>query len=304
MVNAPTPRRTLLARKRELPFSFFPVGKGNRRFGIFDVQFASNPWAVMQQAARSALSETDAKEAIAFLEQGEDFYATARGRTAAHPLLHYYAMLNVGKALLRTRGFAHRLERADHGLSDQSAGTADPTQVQIKAKGPSTTSPRVSREILSTLGYTPPVGGTVYLAADLMAQVVVGHRLWREATGQSERFLTVERIAMMEDRTAKTIWLRLYVDWPTMQRHGMTQKDLLARSGLAGSFALVADPLAPANHLCLEQTNTVSYNHRATDEAMQLVDRVRPCCGGSSAPCRARHTVAITCTSPRPAACV
>lgn len=270
------PGDPFLARKRELPFSFFPVGKGNRRFGIFDVQFATSPWAVMRQAVSSTLADDDAKEALAFLEQGQDFYETARGRTAAHPLLHYYAMLNVGKALLRTRGFAHPLEKAHHGLSDQSAGTADPTQVTIQVKGPSTTSPRVSREILSVMGYPAPVAGNVYVAADLMAQVVVGHRLWREATGQSERFLAIERIAMIEDRNSKTIWLRLYVDWPTMQRHGMAQKDLLPRSGLAGSFALVKDKSGPADQLCLEQVTPVSYNHRATDEVMQLVDLVRP----------------------------
>lgn len=270
------PGDILLARKRELPFSFFPVGKGNRRFGIFDVQFATSPWAVMRQAASSALSGEDAKEALAFLEQGEDFYQTARGRTAAHPLLHYYSMLNVGKALLRTRGFAHPLEKAHHGLSDRSAGTADPTQVLIEVEGSSITSPRVSREILQLLGYPVRAKGTQYVAADLMAQVVVGHRLWREATGQSERFLALERITMLEDRATRSIWLRLYVDWPTMQRHGITQKELLPRSGLAGLFARVNDPDAPAEHLCLEQIAPVTYNHRATDEVMQLVELVRP----------------------------
>src|SRR4051794_24292727 len=145
-----------------------------------------------QSAIAAKLGDDSTKEALAFLEQGEDFYATARGRTAAHPLLHYYAMLNVGKALLRTRAFPHPLERAHHGLQDQSAGVADPKLVTIKAMGPSTTNPRVSRELLAVLGYTPPATGTVYLASDLMAQVVVGHRLWREATGESERFLVVD----------------------------------------------------------------------------------------------------------------
>jgi hypothetical protein len=271
------PGEPLLARKRELPFSFFPVGKGNRRFGIFDVQFATSPWAVMRQAVTAAeLGDVPTKEALAFLEQGEDFYATARGRTAAHPLLHYYAMLNVGKALLRTRAFPHPLERAHHGLQDQSAGVADPTLVTIKAKGPSTDQPRISRELLAVLGYVPPSPGAVYLASDLMAQVVVGHRLWREATAEAERFLVVDRIELVEDRTAKRIWLRLYVDWPTMQRHGMRQSDLVAQSGLAGIFKLVKDPQLAVGELCLEQVTTVAYNHRATDQVMRLVELVRP----------------------------
>jgi hypothetical protein len=217
-----------------------------------------------------------ADETLAFLEQGEDFYETARGRTAAHPLLHYYAMLNVGKAALRIRGFTASLERAHHGLKDLSAGTAQPQQVTLEALGPDTNSPRVFRELLSILGYTPPAAGTVYTASDLMAQVVIGHRLWREATHESERFLVVETISMIHDAQAKQIWLRLYVDWPTMQRHGMAQNQLLSRSGLASTFSLVKDPQADNRLLCLEQTTPIDYNHRPTDEAMQLVDLVRP----------------------------
>ena len=43
----------------------------------------------MRQVASSTLSGTGRDETLAFLEQGEDFYETARGPTAAHPLLHY-----------------------------------------------------------------------------------------------------------------------------------------------------------------------------------------------------------------------
>ena len=265
----------LLARKRELPFSFFPVGKGSRRFGIFDVQFASQPWAVMRQAARSNLDSVDLEEALAFLEQGEDFYATARGRTAAHPLLHYYAILNVGKALLRIRGFTDPLESAHHGLQDTSAGTADPTQATVKVRGPSTSNPRVFGEVLTTLGYPPPQPGTQYTAADLMAQVVVGHRLWREATSRPERFLVVEQIEILHHAASKRIWLRLYVDWPTMQRHGMRRKDLLPRSGLGTRFSLHADP-SNSDRLCLEQSTPVTYNHRPTENVMDLVAAIRP----------------------------
>lgn len=106
--------------------------------------------------------------------------------------------------------------------------------------------------------------------------MVIGHRLWREATNESERFLVLEDIVFMHDKTSKQIWLRLYVDWPTMQRHGMPQKDLIPRSGLAGLFSLVKDPAAPTDLLCLEQTNPVTYNHRPTENVMDLVAVVRP----------------------------
>ena len=87
----------LVSKNRVLPFSYFPVGKGNRRYGIFDVQFASSPWAVMRSVADRSLEDDQKKEALAFLEQGEDFFLSAQGRPSVHPLLHYYSMLNVGK---------------------------------------------------------------------------------------------------------------------------------------------------------------------------------------------------------------
>lgn len=264
--------------KRELPFSFFPVGKGKRRYEVFDIEFASSPWAVMRRAASVALTDVALDETLAYLDQGEAFYETARGRTAAHPLLHYYAMLNVGKAVLRTRGFTAPLERAHHGLHDTSAGAVVPEAVTLKVAGPSPTSPRVFGELVDILGYPRPASGTTYNAAGLMAQVVIGHRLWREATQGNERFLVIESIQFMHEPTVKQIWLRLRVDWPTMQRHGMRQKNLLSQSGLDAHFDLVrsSDPETKVRLLWLEQRKPIIYPHRATENVMQLVELVRP----------------------------
>jgi hypothetical protein len=46
-------------------------------------------------------------------------------------------MLNVGKALLRTRGFTGSLETAHHGMQDLSAGAAIPEHVTLKVNGAS-----------------------------------------------------------------------------------------------------------------------------------------------------------------------
>jgi hypothetical protein len=265
----------LLTKGRELPFSFFPVGKGRRRYEIFDVQFASSPWALMRRTASTTLTGVRQAETLAYLEQGQAFYETAQGRTAAHPLLHYYAMLNVGKAVLRTRGFTGPLESADHGLSDQSAAAANPEHVTLKVKGPSVQHPRVFRELIEILGYSAPAGGSEYVASELMAQVVIGHRLWREATRKPERFLVIEQIQLMHAKPSKEIWLRLHVDWPTMQRHGMRQVNLLADSGLAATFTL-HKANAGSDRLCLEQKSPITYTHRPTENVMELITKIRP----------------------------
>jgi hypothetical protein len=80
----------------------------------------------------------------------------------------------------------------------------------------------------------------------------------------------------MQNKIRKEVWLRLYVDWPTMRRHGMKQKDLLQASGLGAGFALMKDPTVGSDRLCLEQVVPLSYTRRATDRVMALVASIRP----------------------------
>jgi hypothetical protein len=61
-----------------------------------------------------------------------------------------------------------------------------------------------------------------------------------------------------------------------MQRHGMTQKQLLERSGLRSLFELVRDPDGVDQWLCLQRAATVEYQHRPTERVMELIDVVRP----------------------------
>jgi hypothetical protein len=46
-------------------------------------------------------------------------------------------------------------------------------------------------ELIERLGYARPTPGTIPVP-ELAAQVVVGHRLWREASNRSERFVVIE----------------------------------------------------------------------------------------------------------------
>lgn len=266
----------LVSKNRVLPFSYFPVGRGTRRFGIFDIQFASSPWAVMRAAASNSLEDEALTETLAFLEQGQDFYEAAQGRLTTHPLLHYYAMLNVGKALLRLRDQDMKLETAHHGLQDRSADAVQPDQVNVKIKGQSSENPRVFGEVLNKLGYGFPQGGVEWRASDLMSQVVIGHRLWREATGEGERFIPIDEIDFMHDTSKKQIWLRIRVAKETLRRHMIAQKRVLAEGGLKPRFRRVKDPVDNGLFLCFEQTIPTTYSHRPTENVMEMVDRAKP----------------------------
>jgi hypothetical protein len=100
------PGGTLFVKERLLPFSFFPTTRDNRRWGLYDALFAMSPWPVMEAAIRDRVTDSDLQsEALAFLEQAQDFYAAASTRVAANPLLLYYAFLNLGKSLLLALGY-------------------------------------------------------------------------------------------------------------------------------------------------------------------------------------------------------
>ena len=93
--------RILVSRGRTLPFSFFPVTRGSRRYGLYDTVFAVTCAArLTTKCQRPHRSET-----LAFLEQAEDFYRAATANVSANPLLLYYAFMNLGKALIRVRGY-------------------------------------------------------------------------------------------------------------------------------------------------------------------------------------------------------
>src|SRR5207245_8670057 len=119
MSPLPQPRagQPLVVKGRPLTFSYFPVRRGMRRYGLQDVVFAVDPWAVIEGAVNDQVPDGHLHEALAFVIQARALYEAAAARIPASPLLTYYAFLNLGKALIRYRGFTGSLDRVRHGLS-------------------------------------------------------------------------------------------------------------------------------------------------------------------------------------------
>jgi hypothetical protein len=267
----------LSVRQRPLPFSYFPVEPGHGGARVSDPLFATTPWGVMEGAVNDKLARSKAREeAFAFLHQAHEFYESAAARTSANPLLYYYAFLNLGKALLLVRGSPSPLAKARHGLSERYSGTgADPRKSSVQVAGVKSGELNVYQELMTRLGFTPPTNGTNYAVTDVFAQIVVGHRLWREATRRAERFFGVDAVEVMQDTVAKTVWLRLYFSRADLGRYGITHKRLLNESGLSASFREVKSPKDPKRLLCLEHKSAVNYTKRPTDAVMNLVSPMR-----------------------------
>lgn len=77
----------LNAKGRRLPFSYFPVTKGNRRYGLYDTVFAVSPWSVMRGEISNRLKADQESEALAFLQQAEDFHRAASSGVSTNPVL-------------------------------------------------------------------------------------------------------------------------------------------------------------------------------------------------------------------------
>jgi len=277
-VAAPRGGDELVVKNRPLPFSYFPVTRDSRRYGLFDLLFAGRPWTVMQGAVITQVSAAQRAEALAFLEQAQDFYQSASDRLATKPLLTYYAFLNLGKALLRVLGYPGDLEMAVHGLAEERVTPgADLDNFAVVAKKGYGGRLSVYSEVLDRLGFARPAHNHSYPITELVPQVVVGHRLWREATGRTERFVGIEKIQMVQDSGAKELWLRLYVQRGDLDRYSITHKRLIEEGGLADEFREVDTALTGENGdwMCLEQKAALAYTGRPTDVLLDLVEPMK-----------------------------
>jgi YaaC-like Protein len=111
----------VLVRQRPVPFSFWPMQRGSRRFGLQSSLFVRDPWTVIKDAVQSRCPSLAKAEALACLEQAQDFYTSALSASlaAARPLQLYYCFLNLAKAFALTSAMATTFDRAQHGLSER-----------------------------------------------------------------------------------------------------------------------------------------------------------------------------------------
>lgn len=91
---------------RVVPFSFWPTGRGTRRYFVQSRLFASNPWEIIRHNATLGLTAPDRRHVDALILQGEDMFKAANSADikAARPLLLYYAFLQLVKAYANFQG--------------------------------------------------------------------------------------------------------------------------------------------------------------------------------------------------------
>jgi hypothetical protein len=280
--------RLLLIKERPLEFSFWPMERTTRRFGLGTRVFATDPWTVIRRSAEKRCPSATRSAAFALLEQSEDFYRAAKsGVKAAKPLLLYYCFMNLAKAYILTVRQREDVNDAKHGLSEkldpppnnkellnayveahETAGLTVPKSVKINIFADLLRA--ISKNSLPTARFDLPI---------LLSQVVPGHRLWATAAGpqKKERFVSLEKIEFWQNRNEKKIWLRLFLFADDLKRINLSHQDLLTRTGLESLVTEVICEEKPHGRklICLEQIDTTSYGDRPSDRVLGLVATLR-----------------------------
>jgi YaaC-like Protein len=279
----PTLGSRVLIRERPLRFSFWPVYKGTRRYGLQSNLFAVDPWTIIRDKIRTVCPVAARPEAIACLEQASDFFRSSQAATitAARPLQLYYCFMNLVKALILTKKGATTFAKATHGLSEQlSPGGKELKDAYLDAYP----SPKKTGELQVfaelhklLLGQNVP-NGAKYNLASLLPQILPGHRLWADAANKQERFISMHELRFMENIQTNELWLNLLLVADDLSRLDITHKRFLAESQLSLSFHEVksAETFEGRHLICLEQTAKTHFAHRPADEVQSLVDQVKP----------------------------
>lgn len=290
----PQPRdgQILRIKERPLDFSFWPVERTTRRYGLGTRVFATDPWTVIRRSTERRCLASTRDAAFALLEQAEDFYrAAASGVKAAKPLLLYYCFMSLAKAFVLTCRQREDVDRAMHGLAERlDAPPNDKELVNAFLNAEQTVAPgpvpqpnqrlKIFDEFHEALTGSRIAGNpTRYDLSKLMPQIVPGHRLWVESHSaeNTERFVSVERIAFVQNQTAKLIWLELYFFSDDLRRINISHHDFLARGRLVGRFREVqcTEKVGERRLVCFEQIDAVAYSHRPSDHVPAVVNSVR-----------------------------
>ncbi len=270
MVQHARSGRNLAIRGSDVRFSFWPVAKTTRRYGLTSRVYVNDPWPIIAEAIAVRCPRKKRDAAQAFRSQAEDYYraAYAAGQTATKPLLFYYAFLNLVKAyLLTTTGHPSLSHQTKHGLRER-ANLRQIVGATVTAEPNDRSRLSICSLLLEALGSKPLAREKRYRLGSLLPQIVPGHRIWCEAARTKERFLRV-KLRFRKNSRAKTVWLDMYLDEDDFRRLGISHAEALRRAGLENKWQVVAT--TSNSKVRLQQAKTLKYKHRPSDKLPELV---------------------------------
>lgn len=230
-------------------------------------------WGFMRHFVEDLQIAKDKKrQASAYVEQASDFYIAAQNpQTGSRPLLYYYAFLNLAKTFLISRG-VDLPPLVRHGISDPKANLrtrlrleGQKVQVYSTARDRSQLFP----EFLKVLGWSGR-GPFQVKVLDLLAQVPAVHRTYFRVTGETRRFLPVERWDLLSD--GRHVWARCYAIG-----NDQDVRETLGRVGKRRAFRRLFTRIqAEKTHEVGWETTAARGRKRGVDKAVsQLAGQIR-----------------------------
>jgi len=271
-------------RQRPATFSFFPTFQGAKREGVHSTLFATEPWNIIRHKLEKLSDDNARRQALAFLVQSRDFFVAAQNSdvSAAKPLLLYYSFLNLTKCLVVKRG-GTPLGTVHHGLSEKLPTTPGAIYGHVSidiTKSPGESAFMMFANAISAVLPTPTAPSThiQIRSQDFLGQVLIGHRIFCQAEGLTERFISLDRIDYMQDTVSNEAWLRVraYADDFTRLAYPLTA--LSKNLGNAGVWRNVNCDLKSDGRRIIEAetTATTSYGQRPSQVVDQLSQQARP----------------------------
>lgn len=264
---------------RRVEYSSWPVTRTTRRYGIQSRIFATNPWAIIRGAINKRCPAPAKEQALAFRDQAEDYFNAAKnaGLLAAKPVLLYYCLLNLAKTYVLTVGQQGSYGSAYHGLKERLPQGGQELADSYLEAVPTGQNVNIFDDLLAAISGTGLQANTQFQLANLMPQILQGHRLWAAASDESERFIALDRISVRQNSAEKQIWLQLEVFEDDLTRLGISHANLLSDGRLAASFSEVKGvERNDRKVLFFQQNNPTVYTHRPSDKLQELVDRISP----------------------------
>jgi hypothetical protein len=158
----------------------------------------ADPWAFLEHLAVTKLAKNEEARALAYIQQGHEFFEAAQNpRLNSRPLLYYYAFLNLVKAALLIKG---RLlpPAAKHGISDPRANSRVRLHFQgqsVHVTGRAHDQSEIFPSFMTALGYAGRLPRT-YRVLDLMRQIPSIHRTFVTVEECVSSFAPIFRIEL------------------------------------------------------------------------------------------------------------
>lgn len=270
--------------QRPTAFSFYPTYQGTTREGLHSTLFATDPWNIIRHNVEKIADPLAERQGLAFWVQARDFFQAAQHSdvSAAKPLLLYYSFLNLAKCLVVKRGGA-ALGTVMHGLSEKLPVTANAIHGHVSVDISHRPAQSAFVMFASALGGalpTPAPGAThvQIRSQDFLSQILIGHRIFCQADGIKERFVSLDRLEYLQDLATREVWLRAraYADDFTRLGYNMTSLSKSLSDIVLWRNVKCSDQIDGRRIIEAETTTTTIYNHRPSQVIAQISRAARP----------------------------